>query len=315
MSQTKLSAAKSNQAFFGMVEGGPAQVKEAADMVTDFTRIRIRESSFFEKVLPGVKIGDDELTPQLGTDKNVKLVEREPNSPAAITIPLGAQPVQYYFRGDRYPVYFDRITTSKFTKDISELRTYGMDIRQVISDNAILDMDFELDRKMLAACQSIVGTQGSSVPETGVVQNVLITDPAGISRDSLFEMRKILPRTFARLDGVTCLVNNITIHDVAKFDRLEAGGELSETMFVDGFQQKKLLGMNWIVTNKHELVAEGQFWLFASPEFLGKSFILEDTTMYVEKKAFNLEFFAYCERGATIGNPAAVALVTIVAGE
>ena len=313
MSQTKLSAAKSNQAFFGMVEGG--QVKEAADMVTDFTRIRIRESSFFEKVLPGVKLGDDELTPQLGTDKNVKLVEREPNSPAAITIPLGAQPVQYYFRGDRYPVYFDRIVTSKFTKDISELRTYGMDIRQVISDNAILDMDFELDRKMLAACQSIVGAQGSEVPETGIVQNLLITDPAGISRDSLFEMRKVLPRTFARLDSVTILVNNITIHDIAKFDRLEGGGDISESMFVDGFQQKKLLGCSWIVTNKVALVAEGEFWLFASPEFLGKSFILEDTTMYVEKKAYNLEFFAYCERGATIGNPAAVAKVTITVGE
>lgn len=313
MTQPKLSAAKSNEAFFGMIQ--KEQVKEAADMVTDFTRIRIRESSFFEKIMPGVKLGNDELTPQLGTDKNVKLVEREPNSPAAITIPLGAQPIQYYFRGDRYPVYFDRIATSKFNKDISELRTYGMDIRQVISDNAILDMDFELDRKMLAAAQSIVGAQGSTVPETGIVQNLLIVDPAGISRDSLFEMKKVLPRTFARLDGVTILVNNITINDVAKFDRLEAGGDLAETLLTDGFQQKRLLGCNWIVTNKHELIPEGVFWIFASPEFIGKSFVLDDTTMYVEKKAFNLEFFAYCERGATIGNPASVCQVAISSGE
>ncbi len=309
MSQTKLSAAQSNKAFFGMVDKG--QVKEAADMVTDFTRIRIRESSFFEKIMPGVKIGDDELTPQLGTDKNVKLVEREPNSPAAITIPLGQQPISYYFRGDRYPVFFDRIVTSKFTKDISELRTYGMDIRQVISDNAILDMDFELDRKMLAAAQSIVGAQGSTVSETGQIQNLKIIDPAGITRDSLFEMRKVLPRTFAHLESVTILVNNITIHDVAKFDRQEAGGDLAENLLVDGFQQKKLLGCSWVVTNKHELVAESEFWLWASPEFLGKSFILDDTTMFVDKKAFNLEFYAYAERGATIGNPAAVAKITI----
>ncbi len=309
MSQTKVSAKQSNAAFFGLLEAG--QVKQAADMVTDFTRIRIRESSFFEKLLPAVKIGDDELTPQLNTDKNVKLVEREPNSPAAITIPLGAQPVQYYFRGDRYPVYFDRIVTPKFTKDISELRTYGMDIRQVISDNAILDMDFEFDKKMLTAVQSIVGAQGSTVAETGIIQNLKIVDTAGITRASLFEIKKILPRTFAHLDGVTILVNNITIHDVAKFGRDEAGGDLSESMFVDGFQQKKLLGLNWVVTNKTELVAESYFYVFASPEFLGKSFVLEDTTMYVDKKAYNLEFFAYCERGATIGNPAAVAIAQI----
>jgi hypothetical protein len=292
-----------------MLEAG--QIKEAADMVTDFTRIRIRESSFFEKIMPAVKIGDDELTPQLNTDKNVKLVEREPNSPAAITIPLGQQPIQYYFRGDRYPVYFDRIVTPKFTKDMSELRTYGMDIRQVISDNAILDMDFEFDRKMLAACQSIVGSEGSTVPETGIIQNKKIVDANGITRSSLFEMKKILKRTFAHLEAVTILCNNITIEDVAKFGRDTAGGDLSESMFVDGFQQKKLLGVNWVITNKHELVGESEFWLFASPEFLGKSYVLEDTTMYVDKKAFNLEFYAYCERGATIGNPAAVARVRI----
>jgi hypothetical protein len=309
MSQTKLSAAESNKVFFGLLNAG--QVKEAQDMVTDFTRIRIRESSVFEKVMPGVKISDDELTPQLGTDKNVKLVEREPASPGAVTIPLGTQPVQYYFRGDRYPVFFDRIVTPKFTKDTSELRSYGMDIRQVISDNAILDMDFELDRKMIAACQSIVGAESSTVPETGIVQNRKIVDALGITRNSLFEMRKILPSTFAHLDGVTIVVNNITIHSVAKFGRDEVGGDLSQSMFTEGFEQKRLLGMNWIVTNKHELVENDTFWIFASPEFLGKSFILEDVTLYLDKKAYNLEFFAYTERGATIGNPAAVAKARI----
>ncbi len=311
MAQQKLSAAQSNKAFFGLVDGG--QIKEAQDMVTDFTRIRIRESSFFEKVLPAVKIADDELTPQLGTDKNVKLVEREPSSPAAITIPLGTQPIQYYFRGDRYPVFFDRIVTPKFTKDVSELRTYGMDIRQVISDNAILDMDFEFDRKMIAACQTIVGAEGSTVPETGVIQNRNIVDALGITRNSLFEMRKILPSTFAHLEGVTILVNNITIHDVAKFGRDEVGGDLAESMFVEGFQQKRLLGMNWVVTNKTELVEDSTFWIFASPEFIGKSFILEDVTLFLDKRAYNLEFFAYTERGATIGNPASIAKVRISA--
>jgi hypothetical protein len=166
---------------------------------------------------------------------------------------------------------------------------------------------------MLAACQAIVGPQGGIVPETGIVQNLKIIDPAGVTRNSLFEIKKILPRTFAHLDGVTILCNNITIHDVAKFPRDEVGGDLSQEMFVDGFQQKKLLGVNWVITNKTELVAESQFWIFASPEFLGKSFVLDDTTMYVDKRAYNLEFFAYCERGSSISNPASVALATISA--
>lgn len=309
MSQVKISAAQSNKAFFGLLEAG--QVKEAQDMVSDFTRIRIRESSAFEKIMPGVKISNDQLTPQLGTDKNVKLVEREPGSPAAITIPLGTQPIQYYFRGDRYPVFFDRISTVKFTKDVSELRTYSMDIRQVLTDQAILDMDFEFDRKMLAAVNSIVGAEGSTVAATGVIQNVKIIDALGITRNSLFEMRKILPSTFAHIETVTILVNSITINDVAKFGRDEVGGDLSQSMFTDGFQQKNLLGCNWLVSNKTELIANSTFFLFGSPEFIGKSFILEDVTMFIDKRAYNIEWFAYCERGATIGNPASVAKARI----
>ena len=286
MAQEKISAAQSNKHFFGLIDNG--QVKEAQDMVTDFTRVKIRESSYFEKAIPSVKIGNDELTPQLGTDKIATLVGREPNSPGAITVPLGSQPVQYYLYGDRYPVYFDRILTPKFQK-------------------AILDMDFELDYKMTLAVDTIVGTQGSTVTETGIIQNLKIIDTNGVTRSSLANIFKVLPSTFAHLETATIVVNNVTVKDISKFDRLAAGGDLSESFFLNGFQEKKLYGVNWIVTTKTELVPNNIFYVFASPEFVGKSYVLEDTTMYVEKKAFNLEFYAYAERGATIGNPAAVA--------
>jgi hypothetical protein len=309
MAIEKISAAQSNKHFFGLLEGG--SIKEAQDMVTDFTRIKIRESSFFEKVLPSVKIGNDELTPQLGTDKNVKLVEREPGSPGAITVPLGSQPVAFYFYGDRYPVYFDRLMTPKFQKDMSELRTYGMDIRQVLSDNAILDMDFELDYKMLLAVDSVIGAEASTVAETGVVQNKVLS--GGTTRSTLAGMLKILPSTFAHLETACVVTNNVSIKNIISFDRLAAGGDMSESMFNEGFQAKKLYGVTWIVTSKTELVADDVYYLFASPEFLGKSYVLEDTTMFVEKKSFNLEFYAYAERGASLGNPAAVARVRITA--
>lgn len=308
MSQS-MTAKEANRSFYGLINNG--QIKEAANIATDFTRVRIRESSVFEKAMPSQKISDSDLTPQLNTDKNVALVELEPNSPGACTIPLGTQPVQYYFRGSRYPVFFNRIVTTKFTKDTSELRTYAMDIRQVLTDNAILDMDWEFDRKMFAAVDSIIGIEGSTVPETGIIQNRVIVDPLGITRNSIMDMRNILPETFAHLESTTLIVNNITINSIAKFGRDEVGGDLSEAMFVEGFQQKRIAGINWIVTNKTELVPNNVFYLFASPEFIGKSFVLEDTTLYLDKKAWNLEFFAYTERGATIGNVAAVARARI----
>lgn len=312
--QTKFSAEQSNAAFMAMLrESGDGHCKKASEASTDYTRIQIRESSVFEQLLPSEPCADSELTPQLNTDKNVRLCNREPSSPGAYTVPLGQQPVQYYFRGDRYPVFFDRIMTRKYTKDVSELRTYGIDIRQILTDNAILDMEFEYDRKMLVAMESIVGAEDSIVPDTGIIQHRKIVDANGVTRLSLKELQKILPRSFAKLTAAVIVVNHITVHDVTGFGRDEAGGDLSQQMFTEGFTQKRLFGVTWIVTNKHELIAENTFWMTASPDFLGKSFTLEDTTMYVKKEAFNIEWYAYAERGASIANPAAVAKARIAA--
>lgn len=308
MSTIKLSADKANSLFFGLVESG--QVKEASALIDDFTRLNIRESSFMEKAIPSQKIGPEDLTPQIGTDKPVKLVELEPGSPGAVTVPLGSQPVQFYIRGNRYPVYFDRIVTPKFTKDMTELMAYGIDIRQIVLDNSLLDIDFEYDTKLLSCIDSIVGAQGSTVTETGVIQNVAGTG-VGINRSSLQNLKKILPSIAAKLDTATLITNVNTVQDVAKFDRLAAGGDLSTKFFVEGFNETKLLGVNWIVTNKRELINDGYFYILASPEFVGKAYVLEDVTTFVKKEAWRLEFFSYVLKGATLANLASVAKAQI----
>ena len=306
----KLSADQANDLFYGLMDKG--ETKEAADLLNDFTRVNIRESSFMEKVLPSQKIGPESLTPQLGTDKPVVLANLEPGSPGAVTVPLGAQPVQFYIRGNRYAVYFDRIVTPKFTKDMTELMTYGIDIRQIVLDNSILDIEFEYDSKLLACVDTIVGTVGSTVTETGIVQNKSINSSgAGITRSTLAELKKILPSSAAKLQTATIVTSVITVEDVSKFDRLAAGGDLSTEFFTEGMTKTRLLGCNWIITNKTELVNSSVFYLFASPEFMGKAFVLEDVTTFVKKEAWRLEFFSYVLKGATIGNVASVAKAVI----
>ena len=53
---------------------------------------------------------------------------------------------------------------------------------------------------------------------------------------------------------------------------------------------------------------------FAEPKFLGKFFVLEDTTMYIDKKAYFLEFFAYESIGSAIGNVAAIGRADFTGG-
>jgi hypothetical protein len=79
---------------------------------------------------------------------------REPDPPAAISIPVGTLPTGY-IRGPRYRVQFDRIVTPRFTQDVNELRTFSMDIRQTLADAAAQELMEEADRQTMAALTTL----------------------------------------------------------------------------------------------------------------------------------------------------------------
>jgi len=292
-----------------VLSNDPVMVKEAADTVNEFTRVKMREDGFARKILPPIPLSNDEIDRSVDTDKPVKIVDKEPGSPAAITVPFATNPIGRYIRAPRYRVMFARMMTPKFNKDVEELRTYHMDVRQVISDNAIKDLLAEEDGKFLyAAVNALGGTPNGTVTETGTVQWKLSADE--ITRESLVDSLKIMPSTPNRLETATALVNNITIKDVLKFRRDEIGGDLAQDMFLKGFTEQMLLGVKFIVTIKQDLVKNDNIFYFAEPKFLGKFFILEDTTMHMKREAFMIEFFAYECLGAAIGNVAGVARQT-----
>lgn len=294
-----------NEAVFEKLSSNdPLMYKEAIDAVNDFTRTKMREDGFAQRILPPIPISNDELDRMVSSDKPMKVVDKEPDSPAAISVPFATLPINLYIRGPRYPVMMDRILTPRFTKDVDELRTWIMDIRQVLSDNAIKDMLAEEDGKFLTAVNTAMVAQGSTVPTSGVVQWEGIG--GGISRDGLWDMMKTMPNTPSNLEVHTILVNHITIKDVCKFGRTEMGGDISQDIMRNGWSETEFMGARWIITIKKALVATNTFFHFADPKFLGKSYELEPTTMFIKREAFMLEFFAYKTGGSTIGHTSAL---------
>lgn len=282
-------------------------IKSAEDQVNAFTRTKMREDGFYRRIMPPLPLGNDELDRQHWTEKPVKVVDKEPDSPAAVSFAFATLPQNLYIKGDRYPVMFDRIATPRFTKDVDELRTWIMDLRQVLSDNAIKDMLAEEDGKFLRAVNSALVGPGIVVPTSGVVQHEVIS--GGITRDSLVDSLKVMPNTPSNLEVHTVLVNNITIKDVMKFGSDEMGGPLSEDVIKNGWSLQKFLGVEWTITIKKGLVPTNTMYQFADPKFIGKSFELEPPTMYIRREAYLLEFFAYELLGGAIGHTSGLARV------
>src|SRR5262245_30561030 len=126
MAVTKTESQLLNQAIFEQLDD-PGMAKNAADSINEFTRTRVRDDGFARRFMPPLSISNDELDRQMHTDKPVKIVDKEPEIPPAISVPFGTLPTNYYIRGPRYMVGFDRILSPRFTKDMSELRTWVMD--------------------------------------------------------------------------------------------------------------------------------------------------------------------------------------------
>ena len=307
--QLELSQAESklvNEAIFERLDSrDPAMIKQAESAVNEFTRVFMREYGFARGILPPIPIQNSDLDRLVSTDKPIKIVDKEPGSPAAVSVPFNTQPETWYILGPRYMVTFDRILTSRFTKDVDELRTWIMDIRQVLSDNSIKDMMAEEDTKFLNSVNSSIVGANTVVPTSGVVQYQTI--PGAITRDGLWEMLMLLPNTPSRLETHTVLTNTITIKHVAKMGRTEFGGDLAQDIMKSGWTYQEFMNTRFLITIKIGLVGTGTFYLFADPKFMGKHYELEATTMSIKREDFMIEFFAYRTAGMTIGNTNSVA--------
>ena len=305
---TKQEVQLLNETLFEQLDS-PGMQKQAVDAVNDFTRTKMREDGFYRRIMPPLTITNDELDRQVDTDKPVKIVDKEPDSPAAVSIPFATLPINFYIRGPRYRVMFDRIVSPRAVKDVDELRTYVIDIRQVLSDNMIKDMLAEEDSKFLAAVDSAIGAEpGQEIALSGTVQNQEIV--GGITRETVVDALKIMPQTPSHFEVETCLVNNITIKELMKWGRDEMGGDFSQDIIRNGWSETNLLNCRWIVTIKTDLVLNNEMYMFASPKFIGKNYELEPTTMYIRREAFMLEYFAYQTSGGSLGHTNGLAKAT-----
>ncbi len=306
--ETREQAAETSAAIYaGIRSEDSGMQKRAVDGLNAFTRVFMREDGFLRRILPPLPVENSELDKSVTTDKPMKILELEPYSPAAMSVGFGTQPHGYHIKGRKYQATFRRILTPRFYKDVDELRTWEMDIRQVLSDNSIKDMLAEEDGKWISCINTAMVGPEATCPFSGVVQYRQFAD--AIDRDSLWESFNVLPGTPSSLEVKTVLINHLTIKKVLKLNPIEIGDSLSQDLMEKGWTSREFMGVTWIITIKRSLVPTNSFFFFADPSYTGKFLTLEDATMFVKREAFMIDFFTYELLSVTLGNPNSVARV------
>lgn len=279
--------------------------KEAADAVQDYLRMGNPEDGFSDQILPHTPITAANLDRQSDTPDPVVIIDIEPESAGAYTVPFGTGPQTRTIEAGRFPVFIRRIETDRYQSDRNRLLTWNMDIKQILKDHLMKDLHRVQDTMLMATSESIL----TQVPVNTV--NPLVgacqwTTQGPLSRASLAYARKGLPSTNRHLNATVGLINNLTVWDIPTLTRDEVGGNLAEDMFINGATMKKVQGLNLIVTNKTDLVKTNDLYQFADPEHTGVFLVLDETILSTEVIHFMIEFWAYKSVGMAIRNIAAL---------
>ena len=292
-----------------ITEADEGSIKSAAAAGSNMIRRRIREDGFARNIIPPKTVTNDMLDRVPEHDRPVMIEDMEPDSKGAKSIPFGDSADTEFYYGTKYVCVFNAITTPEFTKDINELRTYRMDIRKVITDNALRDIQTEEDTRMIELMNKVTGPWGGT-GEAGFQQSYQYTAAPGGGFDRSTYVPILSSLENHNLNNGVFLMNRYTAKNFLKMERGEAGGDLSQELFLSGLkalQEATVFGVRHLFTIKGDLIPNQWVYQFAEPEFLGRFYTLQDPTMYVEKKKDILRFSARETISVTIANLAGVA--------
>ncbi len=274
-----------NQSFLSKLDAG--LTKEAEAHMSMFVRQRLREDGFARKILPPTLITGAELDRQL-TDEPTIIIEKEPDSIAA-NMPFLGRPEPRYFKGERYPVTFHKIQSAEFKKTKAELATYRVDIRTILQENSVKDMQKQEDENFYNNVMAVAQAAGNVYNISG---GVTIPNVKNAIKNLLTKQVPV----------GTLLMTQSMYSDILAQPATQVGSGLASGLTAGERSLDNLFGFKIVTTNKNDILPDNQIVIFTSPSYLGQFFLMQDATIFLETKADMISFSSYEYPGLGIGN-------------
>lgn len=292
-----------NQAFLHSLN--TKGTEKCASAMTDFIRVKIRESSFARKILPPRPITSTDLVQSLETDQPMRIIEMDKIS-EAYPVTFLEQAHQRYYKGNKFPVYFTKFMSEEFYKPIEEIMTYRVPIKTIVQENYLKDIQIAEDRAFIQTVDKVIADREAKKAGDAIFTTAGTFTPAILAEG----MKRIISKEIPM--GVV-LINELDFMDLLKLQGTAVGSAIMEDIIVNGFSYTKIMGQTFIRTTKMDIVVPGNIYLFSTPEFLGVFDVLSDVKAYIEQKGSHLRFHLYETIGISIGNVNSVAKIVLTA--
>ena len=301
-----------------------------------YIRDRLREVSFARKIVPPEQVTRADCQRSVNHDTLVKIVDIEPES-RAMPLTFRGQPTARFIRAPRYEIPFFTISSEKFEKTEQELLAYEMPITKVIEDNSVKDIqeieDLEFLNHVDACIEALYNETWGVVAfnrtnvNAGAVTGIskvkgtlaLVAGPGAddftvrpIQRPDIVELRKLLSSN--RLRAEVMLMAEPDFEDVLQWTVEDLGDKIQSETTTDGYKYNLLLGLKFVRTIKTDILTPGNVYIFTSPEFFGKFYILNNTKFYIDKRANLITWQSWEDIGMGFGNISSVRKLELYRG-
>ncbi len=302
-----LSATVINDMFLEKLSNEPEKVASSAGA---FIRKKLREVSFARKILMPDYITKADCQRSTQHDQLVKIVDIEPDSKAMAVNFRGAGDLTYV-EGDRYEISFFKVESDTYQKTESELMAYEMPLTELIEKNTVKDIQGVEDSAFMTRVKDAlaVSLKGKHINTSGTY-NGRISPEVFIELFNLLENSSSTSATANRLKTDIILMNQADFNEILLWSASTVGDAVGSEMVVNGYKYSTLFGHKLITTIKGDLVKKGSLYAFAAKEYLGHSYILDDTKFWIKKEKDLISWVAWELIGMGIGNVEAIAAVT-----
>lgn len=107
----------------------------------------------------------------------------------------------------------------------------------------------------------------------------------------------------------TVLLHESDFADLLAWSNTDAGFQISSEVAIGGYKYTTIAGIQYVTTvrDNPNIVAPGQIWGFAGPEFLGRFLVLENTKFFMKKEGRFITMEAWEDVGVGFGNVKGIA--------
>jgi len=289
-----------NELFYEGLDSGDMQKQAAA--TSAYVKEKIREMSFFDKILPPKTITKHDLD-QREDDQPMKWGNIQPNA-TAFMLNFRGQAEDHYLEGKKYQIVFEKLASQRIHKQAIELMTYRYAIVKEIEEIIIKEMAERRDNKFIESCEVITAATGLQVATGGGIP--FGREAVNVGLDLFVD---------ERVPCGTILCNRKSWNAFNALTKASDDGDaVASEMLRTGYQMKKIMNYDVIVTEKPINPAnptEECFWMFAPPNYLGENYVLNRTKFQIKNEEDMITMSAWGYYGAGIGNRRGIVKVTI----